>query len=124
MAPSSRFEGFLMFLEYLANPCFLSSFLGWLELLLTSSSGPHVSSITTKTGTTKGAPSYARKVLEICDKDGNCCQTTPDGRGLDNPGNDRESGQTDTYTDTALLGNCANEVINTSLWSSEVYISN
>ena len=83
-----------------------------------------MSSITTKTGTIKDAQSDARAVLEICDKDGNCCQTTPDGRGLDNPGNDRESGQTDTYTDTALLGNCANEVINTSLWSSEVYISN
>ena len=101
---------------------FLSSFLEWLELLLTSSSGPHVSSITTKTGTIKDAQSDARAVLEICDKDGNCCQTTPDGRGLDNPGNDRESGQTDTYTDTALLGNCANQVINASLWSSVVCI--
>ena len=71
----------------------------------------HVSSIAIKTGTVKDAGSDCRAVMEICDKDGNCCQTTPDGRGLDNPGNDREKGQTDTYTDAALLGSCANEVI-------------
>ena len=71
-----------------------------------------MSSIVTKTGTIKDAQTDCRVVMEICDKDGNCCQTTPDGRGLDNPGNDREKGQTDTYTDAALLGSCANEVIN------------
>ena len=70
-----------------------------------------VSSITIKTGTVKDAGSDCRAVMEICNKDGNCCQTTPEGGGLDNPGDDRESGQTDIYTNTALLGNCADEVI-------------
>ena len=84
-----------------------------LPLLTSAIKGVQVSGIVIKTGTVPNAQSNCSAVMEICDKDGNCCQTTPDGRGLDNPGNDREKGQTDTYTDAALLGSCANEVINT-----------
>ena len=75
-----------------------------------SKSGLQVSSIATKTGTIKHAETDCRVVMEICDSDGNCCETTKAGRGLDNPGNDRESGNTDTYTDTALLGSCSEKV--------------
>ena len=69
-----------------------------------------VSSIAIRTGTVQNAESDCRAVMEICDKDGHCCQTTPNGKGLDHPGKDRGSGQTDIYTITAILGNCA-EVI-------------
>ena len=72
-------------------------------------SGPHVSAIATKTGTENNAESNARVVVEICDSQGTCCQTSADG--LDNPGQDRQGGQTDLYTNTAILGNCAQEVI-------------
>ena len=71
----------------------------------------HVSTIATKTGTDQYAASNARVVVEICDSQGTCCQTSSDGRGLDNPGQDREIGQTDVYTSTAILGTCAQEVI-------------
>merc|ERR1719507_2582739 len=70
-------------------------------------SGQHVSSIAIKTGTVPNAQSDCRAVMELCDRQRNCCQTTPNGQGLDNPGNDRESGQTDIYTNRAVLGNCA-----------------
>ena len=71
-----------------------------------------MSAIATKTGIDKYAGSKARVVMEICDSQGTCCQTSPDGRGLDNPGQeDREIGQTDVYTNTTILGNCAQEVI-------------
>ena len=69
-----------------------------------------VSSIAIKTGTVQNAESDCRAVMEICDQDGHCCETTPNGKGLDHPGKDRRSGQTDIYTSTAVLGNCA-EVI-------------
>ena len=71
--------------------------------------GVHVSTIATKTGTYGSAESNARVVVEICDSQGTCCQTSSDG--LDNPGQDRENGQTDVYTSTTILGNCAQEVI-------------
>ena len=71
-----------------------------------------MSTIAIKTGTRKHAGSNARVVVEICDSQGTCCQTSSDGRGLDNPGQDREIGQTDVYTNSAILGNCAQEVIN------------
>ena len=70
-----------------------------------------MSSIAIKTGTVPNAQSDCRAVMELCDRQRNCCQTTPNGQGLDNPGNDRESGQTDIYTNTTLLGNCADKVI-------------
>ena len=73
--------------------------------------GVHVSTIAIKTGTEGSAESRARVVVEICDSQGTCCQTSSDGRGLDNPGQDREIGQTDVYTSTAILGTCAQEVI-------------
>ena len=71
--------------------------------------GVHVSTISTKTGTDQYAGSNARVVVEICDNQGACCQTSSDG--LDNPGQDREIGQTDVYTNQAILDNCAQEVI-------------
>ena len=71
--------------------------------------GVHVSTIATKTGTDVNAASTARVVVESCDSQGTCCQTSSDG--LDNPGQDREIGQTNVYTNTAILGNCAQEVI-------------
>ena len=69
-----------------------------------------MSTIATKTGTDQYAASNARVVVEICDSQGTCCQTSSDG--LDNPGQDRENGQTDVYTNSSILGNCAQEVIN------------
>ena len=68
-----------------------------------------MSRIVTKTGTDQNAASNARVVVEICAREGTCCQTSSDG--LDNPGQDREIGQTDTYTNAAILGNCAQEVV-------------
>ena len=71
-----------------------------------------MSTIAIKTGTRKHAGSKARVVVKICDSQGTCCQTSSDGRGLDNPGHERKKGQTDVYTNSAILGNCAQEVIN------------
>ena len=70
--------------------------------------GVHVSTIATKTGSRRYAGSNARLVVEICDSQGTCCQTSSDG--LDNPGQDRAVNQTDVYTNTTILGNCAKEV--------------
>ena len=71
--------------------------------------GVHVSTIATKTSDRGYAGSKARLVVEICDSHGTCCQTSSDG--LDNPGQYRKSGQTNVYTNTTILGNCAQEVI-------------
>ena len=68
-----------------------------------------MSKISTKTGSYEHSASNARVVVEICDSGGICCQTSSDG--LDNPGQDREIGQTDVYTNQAILDNCAQEVI-------------
>ena len=81
-----------------------------LPLLTSAIKGVQVSGIVIKTGTVPNAQSNCSAVMEICDKDRHCCQTTPNGKGLDHPGKDRGSGQTDIYTNTAILGNCA-EVI-------------
>ena len=70
-----------------------------------------MTSIAIKTGTVNAAESGCRAVMEICDEQGNCCQTSTTGNGLDNPGDDREKGQTDIYTNTTLLGNCAQSEI-------------
>ena len=70
-----------------------------------------MSTITTKTTNWRDAASGARVVAEICDSQGTCCQTSSDGKGLDNPGEDRQIGQTDVYTDAAILGNCAQKVV-------------
>ena len=70
----------------------------------------HVSTIATKTGTRSGADSGSGVVVEVCDSQGTCCQTSSDGKGLDHPGKDRENGQIDEYTNTAILGTCAQEV--------------
>ena len=66
--------------------------------------------ITTKTSAKENADSLARVVLDLCGSEGGCCQTSTDGRGLDNPGEDRRKGQTDVYTATSILGNCAEQV--------------
>ena len=70
-----------------------------------------MSTIATKTGTSKYAKSKARVVAEICDTRGTCCQTSSEGRGLDNSGEDRQIGQTDVYTDRAILGSCSQKVV-------------
>ena len=69
-----------------------------------------MSKIATLTGNVQYAESNARVVAELCDSQGFCCQTSSNGRGLDNPGQDRKSDQTDVYTNPAILGNCAQEV--------------
>ena len=72
----------------------------------------HVSRIAIKTGTGRYDGSSCRAVMEICDSHGNCCQTSPDGRGLDNPERqDRRIGQIDVYTNATILGTCAQAVI-------------
>merc|ERR1711962_971866 len=71
--------------------------------------GGKVSSISIKTGSIQKAESDCKAVMEICDGERNCCQTSVDGRGLDNPGLDRQRGKTDVYTTPSLLGNCAQE---------------
>ena len=80
--------------------------------LKANSLGGKVSSISIKTGSIQKAESDCKAVMEICDVERNCCQTSVDGRGLDNPGSDRQRGKTDVYTTPSLLGNCAQEVIN------------
>ena len=70
-----------------------------------------MSTIATKTGPNQHDGSTCRAVLEICDDQGNCCQTSADGRGLYS-GQIREIGQTDVYTDATILGSCAQEVRN------------
>ena len=75
------------------------------------SPGEHVSTIASKTGTGKYAGSKSRVVAEICDAQGTCCQTSSDGRGLDNSKVVRQAGQTDVYTDTAILGSCSQKVV-------------
>merc|ERR1712113_521363 len=72
-----------------------------------ASSGEHVSTIASKTGTVKHAKSKSRVVAEICDAQGTCCQTSSDGRGLDNSKVVRQAGQTDVYRNTATLGSCS-----------------
>merc|ERR1712226_849103 len=72
-----------------------------------ASSGEHVSTIASKTGTVQHAKSKSRVVAEICDAQGTCCQTSSDGRGLDNSKVVRQAGQTDVYADTAILGSCS-----------------
>ena len=70
-----------------------------------------MSTIASKTGTVKHAKSKSRVVAEICDAQGTCCQTSSDGRGLDNSKVVRQAGQTDVYTDTAILGSCSQKVV-------------
>ena len=65
-----------------------------------------VSSIAIKTGNGTNAGTDAAAELKICDQFRNCCKT----KGLDNPGNDRESGQLDEY-ENEKLGTCAQGVI-------------
>merc|ERR1712061_648678 len=67
--------------------------------------GEHVSTIATKTGTGSVAGSNARVLAQICDAQGFCCHTSSDGRGLYN--SERQEGQTDVYTDRAILGSCS-----------------
>ena len=77
--------------------------------------GTSVATITVKTSAEAYAESSARVVLDLCGSEGGCCQTSTDGRGLDNPGEDRRKGQTDVYTATSILGNCAEQVGHSNL---------
>ena len=66
--------------------------------------------IAIKTGGVAHSGSTCHVVMEVCDGYGWCCQTSSEG--LDNPGHvDREIGETDIYTNTTILGNCAEAVI-------------
>ena len=69
-----------------------------------------MSTIAIKTGSGKWDGSNARAVLEICNSESVCCQTSSAGRGLYN-GKYRGAGQTEVYKNTTILGNCAQEVI-------------
>ena len=67
--------------------------------------------IAIKTGGAPHSGSTCHVVMEVCDGHGKCCQTSSDG--LDNPGHvDREIGEIDIYTNTTILGNCAEAVDN------------
>ena len=51
--------------------------------------------------------SKAAVMLELCNGEGRCCQTS----SLDNPGEeDRDKYKEDVYTDEAILGNCTKKV--------------
>ena len=64
--------------------------------------------ITIKTRGGKWDGSVCRALMEICDSRGHCCQTSPEGKGLYNPGRkNRRINQTDVYKSTKILGNCA-----------------
>jgi len=66
--------------------------------------------ITIKTRGGKWDGSVCRALMEICDSRGNCCHTSPEGKGLYNPGKkNRQINQTDVYKSTKILGNCAEE---------------
>ena len=69
-----------------------------------------MSAISINTGTVANAESDCAAYLKICDNKGICCTTS----NLDNPGDDRVSGQTDVYTKQTILGSCANEVRKTN----------
>ena len=60
-----------------------------------------VKKVAIKTGTAARAGSEAVATLRICDGLYNCCKT----EDLDNPGDDRVSGQTDVY-EKSLLSTC------------------
>ena len=60
-----------------------------------------VKKVVIKTGTAVRAGSEAVATLRICDGLNNCCKT----EDLDNPGDDRVSGQTDVY-EKSLLSTC------------------
>ena len=85
------------------------------NLVITILQGTSVAIITVKTSAEEYAESLARVVLDLCGSEGGCCQTSKDGRGLDNPGEDRRKGQTDVYTATSILGNCAEQVEHSNL---------
>ena len=81
------------------------------NLNITIFQGTSVAIITTKTSAKENADSLARVVLDLCGSEGGCCQTSTEGRGLDNPGEDRRKGQVDVYNTTSILGNCAQQVV-------------
>ena len=81
------------------------------NLVITILQGTSVATITVKTSAEEYAESSARVVLDLCGSEGGCCQTSTEGRGLDNPGEDRRKGQVDVYNTTSILGNCAEQVM-------------
>ena len=82
-----------------------------------------VSQVAIKTGTIEDAETVARALLEICDDEGNCCNTSQSGLGLDNPGtSDRVRGGTDVYSDQAILGTCSEVSTLNFVGSHEVFL--
>ena len=76
--------------------------------------------ISIKTGTVSKGESNCGAELEICNVEGVCCKTSK----LNNePGNDRESGQTDVYTKETIVGDCAKEVNCVHLTTSFILLS-
>ena len=75
--------------------------------------------IAIKTGGAPHSGSTCHVVMEVCDGHGKCCQTSSEG--LDNPGHvDRETGETDIYTNMTILGNCAEAVMCIFMFGSNV----
>jgi len=84
--------------------------------ILTLAKKAGVKKVAIKTGTTARAGSEAVATLKICDGLDNCCQT----EDLDNPGDDRVSGQTDVY-ESSLLSTCRQARFDpTTNWSAEL----
>ena len=83
-----------------------------------------VSEVSIKTGTIEDAGTLARALLEICDDEGNCCNTSQSGLGLDNPGTtDRVRGGTDVYSDKAVLGTCSEvNILNLALFYFNLHL--
>ena len=67
-----------------------------------------MSKISIKTGNGRSQDSDCDAFLKICDANNNCCKTTSNSGGLDDPyKNDREKDETDMYTENALLNTCS-----------------
>jgi hypothetical protein len=67
-----------------------------------------VSQISIKTGNEPTGETAGKAVLKICDMHNYCCQTTDNGNGLDDISKkDRQLGQTDSYSDQAILNTCS-----------------
>jgi len=61
-----------------------------------------VTSITTKTGSSRSSGTDDSVTMSVCDGEGTCCSTTT----LDNPGDDFKRGAANTFTNPKGLGEC------------------
>ena len=65
-----------------------------------------------------GTWSGCQAVMNVCDAQGKCCQTS----NLDNPGhNDRRIGETDIYESRTILGNCITPVVYNWMFRSKMF---